>query len=675
MLALGIDIVKGNPLSRTIPPIYAAVIVDGNGIIIQEIPEAPLNTVIRLAWDYNVDRIGVDNIYELAPTSKDVARILSLFPSRTEIYQVTLDSGSFASIFEQVSKVGITLTSKPKPIQTAYICALLAIAGIGTPIRGVERKTKIIVTRIRSIGPGGSSANRYARGMRTAVLRAVKEIKMLLDNEKLDYDLVIKKSSGGLDSAVFTVYADSARVRAVIKPRKGRDVRIIIKPVYSDIITIHSDNDKRRPLIIGLDPGIETGIAIIDLSLNVLHLESSKSLDRLDIIDRIYKYGIPILIAVDKNPPPESAKKLASMLGVQLFIPNESLTTEVKDRLIDWLNRKKNTNIVIDTTHEKDALAAALKAYKTYEKKFIELERKILEIDLDIDIDELKALVLKGYDISKVIEYAIDKHLTDMSHSAEVHQSQGAIRSVPICDDKVKSLEAKVQNLLTENELLRNRLREIENKLEVILFEKKFDLGLEYDVQVLQDRFYTRLNEYIKQLQSMVSSLRNEIERLINEKNKYIDMMIRITSRKAAILRRLKSPLTGDPSTIKDTIGAYRLLVIDREVLPYNFIDYARQTKLILLFKKCTRELEELFISNGVPIICNIDFEEVSEDFVMVDLDKLEEALIEVANKLYSAKKVKSLSINDVINIIDEYRKSLEYEYRYQNRQYNHLND
>lgn len=664
MMVLGLDIVKGNPLSRTSPPMYSAVVVDADGKIVTELLEASLNTIIRLVWEYSINRIGIDNIYELAPTSKDIARILSLFPSYTEIYQVTLENNVFTNVILQASKIGISLHSKPKPIQTAYICALLALNNIGTPIKGLERKTKIIVTRTRSMGSGGSSANRYIRGMRVAILRAVKEIKLILEKEKLDYDVVIRKSFGGLDSAIFTVYADSETVRSIIKPYKGKDIRIVIKPVYSDIITLHYDDKKRKPLIVGIDPGIETGIAIIDLSLNILLIESSKSLDRLDIIDKIYHYGIPVLIAVDKNPPPENVKKIASILGAQLYVPNESLTIEMKDRLIEWLKRKKHTDIKINTTHERDALAAALRAYKAYERKLLELEKRLLEMGIDVDIDELKSMLLKGYNISSVIEYAIDKYLNSISDECTIYcASTNSISSYskqPIyCDDKVKTLESKIADLTKENEVLRNRLRETESKINELMFEKRFAQNVHLDAEVQRERAFARLSEQIKQLQNIISNLKEEVEKLTQEKNEYLNLISMLATRKIIIVPRLRTLSISSLNTIKDLVASSKMLIIDNDAVSYDVLDNIKQTKVILLFERCSPKTEQLFIDNSIPVICGISIRKIGDIFGAVDIDELEKALLSTIGKLYLHQKAKAMDLSDIIKIISEYRSNI----------------
>uniref|UniRef100_A0A7C2VG32 DUF460 domain-containing protein n=1 Tax=Ignisphaera aggregans TaxID=334771 RepID=A0A7C2VG32_9CREN len=663
MIALGLDIVRGNPLSRTSPPLYAVVVLDSKGRVIHEAPEASLNTIIRLIWEFSVNRVGVDNIYELAPTSRDVAKILTLFPSYTEVYQVTLEDDMFVDLATQASKVGINLISKPRPLQTAYICAVLALNGIGTPIRALERKTKIIVSRARSMGPGGSSSTRYVRGMRTAILRVVKEVRSLLESAKLDYDIIIRKSSGGLDSAIFTVYADSETVRRIVKPYKGNDVRVVIKPVYTSIMIAHSGAEpKKRPLIIGIDPGIETGLAVIDLSLNLLLVESSKELDRLDIIDRIYQYGIPVLIAVDTNPPPENARKLASMLGTPLYVPSETLDSETKDRLIEWFKKRTHTSIKISTTHERDALASAVKAYKAYEKKLIELERKLLEMDIDVDLDEMKSLIFKGYSISNVLEYAINMYLSTIFESSYLNQNYEHARGVSNCNDYINNLEAKIRELTKENEILRNRLREVEHRIEMMLFERRFENTENVDIELIKNRMLNHFNEQIRQLQNVIDNLRKEIDMLNNKKKSYIELLTMIMSRKVLVVPRLKSVSAQDLHYLSNHLTPNKIIVVDGEYIPYELLNQLKQMKLLPIFSKCSPEIEQQLINEEIPVICGINISILDDDFAVVNVEDLDNALVNAISKLLTRKrKLKTyLTYDDIIRIISEYRESLQ---------------
>ncbi len=662
MRVLGIDIVRGSPLSRTVPPYYSAVIIDENGLV-YEASEIPLKSIIRLIIEYKVKRIGLDNIYEIAPTSRSIARILRMFPTDVEIYQVTIEDKNFVSLVNQALKIGLDITKKPRPLQTAYICALLALNGIGTIIRGRERKTKIVISKARSIGSGGSSANRFARGIRTAILRATKEIKYLLDKASLNYDLVFRRGSGGLDSAVFIVYSDYKTVRKVVKPFEGNDVRIVIKPEYTTIEFVNEKDSRKRPIIVGIDPGIETGIAIIDLSLQNVFLISSKELDRLEIINLIYNTGIPALIATDKNPPPESIKKLASTIGVPLYIPSHSLSTEEKERLIEIIRNR--LDIDIKTVHERDALAAALKAYKTYEKKFIELERKLmdLDIDIDIDIDEMKLLLLQGKTINEILEHAIETYIESTldGYGEEKIQYTRIVNTIEDeeKDRRIKNLENKVKELLKEREVLRNRIHELEHKLNELEYESKFK-GTPINIDDIE---LNKFKERIKQLQNTIDTLLKEIEE--NKKRiQFLETIInKIVLSEYVGIPKLRVLSTSSIMDIIDLIKATRIVFLEEPIMELDALKLVKELNCIIILQKCEENLKRFLLEHEIPTTCGLDKISEINNMVLVsklDLDsKVSEALKEVDLYKEKLRKLKYIDDKKLLKIIDEYRKQL----------------
>ncbi len=660
MRVLGIDIVRGNPLSRTAPPYYSVAIIDENGLIYEAL-EAPLKSIIRLIIEYKVNRIGLDNIYEIAPTGKSIARILGMFPTNVEIYQITIDDKNFVSLVNQALKLGLDITKKPRPLQTAYICALLALNGIGTIIRGKERKTKIIISKARSVGSGGSSANRFARGMRTAILRATREIKYLLDKASLSYDLVFRRGSGGLDSAVFVVYSDYNTVRKVIKPFEGNDVRIVVKPEYTTIEFVDKKNSHKRPIIVGIDPGMETGIAIIDLSLQNVFLTSSKELDRMEIINLIYNIGVPSLIATDKNPPPDSVKKLASTIGVPLYIPAHSLSVEEKERLVEII--KNRLDIHIRTVHERDALAAALKAYKTYEKKFIELERKLMDLDIDIDIDEMKLLLLQGKTINEILEQAIEMYIgsTLNGYGEEKPQHSYIINVIENeeKDKKIKNLENRVKELLKEREVLRNKIHELERKLSELEYESRFK-GIPINIDDIE---LNKFRERIKQLQNTIDALLKELEENKRRTQILETMINKIVLSEYAGVPKLRVLSISDIMDVVDLVKTTKVIFLEEPRIELDALKLVKELNCVIILQRCEEGLKNFLLEHEIPTACDINIVNEINNMVFVyksDLDsKINEALKEVALYKEKNKKLKYVDNKRLLEIIDEYRKLL----------------
>lgn len=662
MKVMGVDIVKGSPLSRTNPPLYSVIIIDDKGKIVYESIESPLKTIVRLAWEYEVSKIGIDNIYELASTKRDIAKIMALLPSNVSIYQVTLEENKFVNIYKQAMKIGIELGSKPKPIQTAYISALLALNDIGTPIKGVERRTRIIISRTRSIGPGGSSANRFARGMRTAILCAVREIRRLLDEAALPYDVIFRRGNGGLDSAVFIVYTNSDTIRKIVKPFNGKDIRIAIKSEYSTVEFFEKESS-RKPVIVGIDPGIEVGIAIIDLSLKNIFLISSRDLDKVNIINKVYSIGTPIAIATDKNPPPETVKKISSLVGIPLYIPSQSLSTEEKERLIDWL-KKKGIEINLRTSHERDALAAALKFYKSFERKFIELERRIDELGLEVDIDELKLLLLKGKTINEIVEYAIEEHLENEVYHLEGMQAQSISThsTDTFYSEKMKSLEDRIRELIKEREILKARIGELETRIKELEFELKFNNnGNRIDREIIKDRMVNELKENLKNIQNKVSYLTLELEQEKLKSRALYEILRKLITNEYLAVPKIKSLTEEELRNISKTIGLPKAILIESDNLDAEALKIIKDLNITILANSCSNEVKQIFLEVGTPIICNLSIQTMYEDIAIINAKEFEHALKEALKEIELYKKNKEnrnhIDIPKLLNIINEYRK------------------
>ncbi len=146
-----------------------------------------------------------------------------------------------------------------------------------------------------------------------------------------------------------------------------------------------------KSIIVGVDPGITTGVSILDSRGQILAVHSKRDAKKSDIIKFIMKFGKPLVIATDVTPSPHSVEKIASSLGCKLFTPEKPITVQKKIRTVKEFSKE------LKNTHESDALAAGLIAWKNYrvllDKVFIELKKQDkMEI-----YDEVVAKLVKEY--------------------------------------------------------------------------------------------------------------------------------------------------------------------------------------------------------------------------------------------------------------------------------------
>ena len=110
------------------------------------------------------------------------------------------------------------------------------------------------------------------------------------------------------------------------------------------------------------------------------------------MIEWIAARGRPLLVATDVFPTPGSVEKVKRAFNAVLFSPGGDIPAEEKIALGKEFGYKND--------HERDALAAAMSAFKKYRNKFLQVEKKVPS---EIDPDEVKALVVRGYSIENAI--------------------------------------------------------------------------------------------------------------------------------------------------------------------------------------------------------------------------------------------------------------------------------
>ena len=140
--------------------------------------------------------------------------------------------------------------------------------------------------------------------------------------------------------------------------------------------------------IVGIDLGKNVGIAIIDLNGNILLLKTYKNLRRGEIIRIIRKKGKPLILASDVVPIPSSLKKIAANLGCSVLRMRRSLRLEEKSKLT------KKFSEILKNKHERDALAACIKALKRYSGLLAKIKEKVKVDEVDERVGKIFELLL-----------------------------------------------------------------------------------------------------------------------------------------------------------------------------------------------------------------------------------------------------------------------------------------
>lgn len=120
-----------------------------------------------------------------------------------------------------------------------------------------------------------------------------------------------------------------------------------------------------KPLIIGIDPGNTSALAALNLDGELEFLISRKEFSHDKMIREIVEAGYPVVIATDRAEIPSTVDKIAASVGAMKFTPENNLSRQRKNKL------GKGEN-----SHEKDAHASALHAYKRLSKQIRKINKR-----------------------------------------------------------------------------------------------------------------------------------------------------------------------------------------------------------------------------------------------------------------------------------------------------------
>ncbi len=550
-----------------------------NGDIIERGTVDPQD-LIRIVKRIRPSAIAVDNIGEVMELSPGIIKRLGRLPFNVYLVQVTRVSPDTEESMEVlVNKYFGLSIGKLDPDTTAEYLARLCSMGVGSIVKVYEPETRIVIKASISTTPGGMSRNRFERNIAHRIRYLAKEIKERLEKGGIDYDMFIAPESEGLRSVVFIAYADRTTIRSIIKPRRSMDVKVIVESVPSDSIKFASLTEteavevggaiKDRKLIVGIDPGIVTGLAILDMNGNVLTLHSGKNLSRRHVLRIVYQYGTPILVAVDTAKPSDYAKKLAAMIGAVLYYPDKDLSISEKSEIAVKVSREQG--IVVKDPHMRDALAAAYKSFIQLKPKLDRVEDEVRRSITRV-IDEAKALVIKGMPIKQAVDEASRKIEVQPQQEVKVVQQE---RCECECDRIRSEYEGMIRALNAEVERL--------NKLYMETKEKVEELLSNYDLEARKDQLVRALSARVEILEGDVEKYRRKVMELEDSLRRFVDDFV-------------------------DYIrGSKYVLIRFNEDLDINIIAQMRNAIPLMTLGELTRVGIDKLISAGVSSIVLID--------------------------------------------------------------------
>ncbi|MFZ3059333.1 MAG: DUF460 domain-containing protein [Candidatus Methanoperedens sp.] len=641
----GIDIAKGSVRAKEKPG-YAVVVLKGNEAGHHRM--VSMHKLLRMAWQEKPSLIAVDNIFELSSDKHELASILSKLPANTKLIQVT--GGEKLLPLVKLAKQQGIIFDRFDPNAEALACARLAQMGIGYEVSAFEDKTIIKVSRARSPGRGGWSQNRYRRKMHGYVRQKAREIEDYLNEQSktkgFTFTQNVTERFGGYSKSEF--FVDAPRSQVHIGSGKYGDVQVNVKSIERDALAFKPLKTRKRDyIIVGIDPGTTTAIAVLTLEGELRMLHSSRTISIPDVIEMIAEQGRPLIIASDVFPTPNAVEKIRRAFNAVSGSPDVILTAGDK---IEFATPYGYSN-----SHERDAIAAAASFYRKNKNKFEQIKKKIPH---GVDADEIIAQVVRGKAVDAAILELTKKETKapevaqvplikyeESLHSRElIRKHEESIGEMKKYQDELKNeLDAKDEELRKLGELIEKQRSEAYKQ-----FKKE-------KIVLVRDKEIAHLRKRLSENNKKISYLNERIHRLkhirrLEISGRALPLKIISAFTKDSILKTQEEVgiKKDDIILLKDASGGGSItakMLSDLGV------------RAIIICNDMSHAAEEELFNLGMPVLkakdVNIQFDP-AEELAVINPDDIKNA-IEEWNRKAEQRKIAAKE-EWLKSLVDEYR-------------------
>ncbi len=500
---IGFDILPSySPKSKKAPK-FAAVILHNENIV-NEYEEISRGALLKLVREFKPKWLCTDNIFEIVPDNRSLFRLADRIPTETKIVQVTGVPPHQIALKILARRHGLQVKGKPTALESARFAAQLAFRGVGHYLECFSEQSEIKVSRGRKPGKGGQSANRYRRRIHSEIQQMTRFIETQLKEADIDYDIDIRTSDFGYSSARLVTNAPLPIISNLIESKKSGDFKVLIAPVRKRVEFLPLEpkpatrSDKTKYFILGIDPGTTAAYCILSLEGRIRILRSRKGLTRADIIREVYEKGIPVMIASDVPQVPHFVEKIASTINAPVFTPPKPIPVSEKQELA----RNYSDAIRVRNAHERDALTAAVYAYRSIQSKLQQIDRIVHEEQLQIDRNNLKALVIKGVSINEA-RATLERVDSEVPETIPEEQPEPEIE---LTKERFDAILLKNEQLMEENRTLFDKVEDLQRLIEYLKFrESELSDSLEI---ISRDNFWKIKRD--REVEKTKSALRKE---------------------------------------------------------------------------------------------------------------------------------------------------------------------
>ncbi|QLH80680.1 DUF460 domain-containing protein [Halosimplex pelagicum] len=493
-VVFGVDVQSGDVRGDVS---YALVAFDGEHVDRDVVSRRKLRRLIR---DERPAIVATDNMYELAENKDALVHFLGELPDETTLVQVT-----GAERPEPLSRVANRhdVPYGKDPMKEAEAAARLAANNVGQVVSAFTDETEIKVSRGRSTGGGGGwSEDRYTRRIHGSVKKRTREVESDLQDAGLDFEREETEKYGGFSNAIFTV---EGRPRDIpVSNERAGDVRVEVERVRRDGIEFRPLAKRRDHVVVGVDPGTTTAVAIVGLDGEVLDVLSTRTADSAEVTEWIVERGRPVIVAADVTPMPNTVEKLRRSFDAAGWTPDRDLPVDVKQ------HRTREEGY--DNDHERDAMAAAFGAFDAHSDQF---ERIAAKVPPGQEVGPVVARVVAG---GESVETVLEDLRDDGGEAPE--EAEGPDNEQSPEQKRISQLESQVAQLQSHVESLEETVDEKDDRIDD-LEGKLSEARSETRVEARKDREVTRLERENRRLkgelderEERIDDLEGKLERL-----------------------------------------------------------------------------------------------------------------------------------------------------------------
>lgn len=264
---------------------------------------------------------------------------------------------------------------------------------------------------------------------------------------------------------------------------------------------------ERKQLIVGIDPGSTVGFAVFDSDGSLIEKGASKDFGLDVLIAKIISIGRVMVVGCDKAKVPDFVASFATKLGAKVICPDEDLLVDEKRKLAE--------SVVCNGSHELDAVASALFAFKNVARLFQKIDVVLKKNNRTQLSAEVKSRVIKNsMNIKSAVSSLESGQKKDLLPIFDVISKKEKL-VVPKVNDVQK--QKLVQIITEKRELIKN----VSTKSKLIKFLEKRIKKLE-DKHALDERFVQKekrivaLDKELVQRSAKIDELRQQNLKLVH---------------------------------------------------------------------------------------------------------------------------------------------------------------